>query len=270
MALDSFRRVDFRLNKANDYIPDNFFAKEGDYNGRELVVQITNGSVVTETQGIQLILNWKHLNKGHSGNKYFEELDITKGIYKVSYPTQMLFAGKVSCFITIVDNEKITNTRNFNLKVEAGADGNLIVAENDFSILQQALIQINQYQNQIDAIKADLVNQFDQLHDTQEARLNELYDSEKEEFDYLQANYAPLLQSLQSQFDNVIANVTIDSELIAVRSSGATGKSYDSAGNRIDDVENRQIIKNIDNGEIRVGFLEIENGRPRLRIEEVI
>lgn len=270
MALDSFRRVDFRLNKANDYIPDNFFAKEGDYNGRELVVQITNGSVVTETQGIQMILNWKHLNKGHSGNKYFEGLDITKGIYKVSYPTQMLFAGKVSCFITIVDNEKITNTRNFNLKVEAGADGNLIVAENDFSILQQALIQINQYQNQIDNIKSDLIRQVDELLNTEQTKFDELYENEKEEFDYLQANYAPLLQSLQSQFDNVIANVTVDSELIAVRSSGATGKSYDSAGTRIDDVENRQIIKNIDDGNIRVGFLEVENGRPRLRIEEVI
>ena len=270
MTLENFRRVDLKLNKANDYIPDNFFAKEGDYNGRELVVQITDNCVVTDTTGIQLIFNWQHLGQGHKGSLYFDEIDLSKGIYSVHYPTQMMFVGKVSAFITVVDGNKITNTRNFNLTVGPGGDDSLIVAENDFSILQQALIQINQYQNQIDNIKSDLIRQVDELLNTEQSKFDELYDNEKEEFDYLQANYAPLLQSLQSQFDNVIANVTVDSELIAVRSSGATGKSYDSAGNRIDDVENRQIIKNIDDGNIRVGFLEVENGRPRLRIEEVI
>jgi len=268
--LDNFRRVDFRLNKANDYIPDNFFAKEGDYNGRELVVQITNGSVVTETQGIQLILNWKHLNKGHSGNKYFEELDITKGIYKVSYPTQMLFAGKVSCFITIVDNEKITNTRNFNLKVEAGADGNLIVAENDFSILQQALIQINQYQNQIDNIKSDLIRQVNNMINSEGDRLDQLYDDKKDVFLGLEQNYAPQLQAVLEQFNNAIANLTEDSEVITARTSLATGIDYDSLALMLQAIEKRQVIADIDNNKKYVTYLEVFKGKPRLKVEEVI
>ena len=37
MTLENFRRVDYRLDRANGYIPDNLFAKEGDYNGRELL-----------------------------------------------------------------------------------------------------------------------------------------------------------------------------------------------------------------------------------------
>ena len=160
---------------------------------------------------VQVIFNWKHLQKGHSGNVYFEEEDVVKGKYVVAYPSQMLFAGIVTCYFTVIDGEKITNTKNVTLTVEKGETGELIVAENDFSILQDALIQINQYQNEIDTIKADLINQ-----------VNNIIDTEQDKFDNLEANYAPQLQAVLAQFNDAMANLTIDSEVITARTSLAT------------------------------------------------
>ena len=259
MALDKFRRVDYRIDSANSHALDNFFAKEGDYDGRELCVQITNGGVETDTTGIQLIFNWKHLLKGNSGNRYFSPVDETKGIYTVSYPTQMQFAGLVNAYITIVDNGKITNTRNINLKVEAGADGNLIVAENDFSILQEALMQINMYQNQINTILADIQTSADSLLAT-----------EKAELDALELNYAPQLQAVLSQFNDAMANLTVDSEVITARTSLSTGKGYGTLALILQAIEGRQIVNDLDTNEKYTMTLEVFEGKPRLNIKEVI
>ncbi|SJZ37778.1 BppU family phage baseplate upper protein [Garciella nitratireducens] len=259
MALDNFRRVDIRLDKANAYIPENLFAKEGDYNGRELLIQLTNGGQETDTTGVQVIFNWKHLQKGHSGSTYFQEEDVTKGKYVVAYPTQMLFAGLVTCWFSVVDNGKITNTKNITLTVEKGDNGDLIVAENDFSILQDALIQINQYQNEIDAIKTDLQVQADNLLAT-----------EKAELDDLEANYAPKLQALETQFNDTIENVTVDSEVITARTSLATGISYDTLALILEAIENRQLIHDPVEGKFYIETIEIVDGKEMTKIEEVM
>ena len=259
MSLENFRRVDYRLDRANGYIPDNLFAKEGDYNGRELLVQLTDGGVETDTTGVQMIFNWKHLQKGHSGNVYFEEEDVVKGKYVVAYPSQMLFAGIVTCYFTVIDGEKITNTKNVTLTVEKGETGELIVAENDFSILQQALIQINQYQNQIDNIKSDLIRQVDELLITEQTK-----------FDELESNYAPQLHAVLQQFNDAMANLTQDSEVITARTSLATGINYDTLALILQAIENRQLVRNLDTGKEYTAVLELSSGQPRLKIEEVI
>jgi hypothetical protein len=344
MSLENFRRVDYRLDRANDYIPDNLFAKEGDYDGRELVIQLTNDGTETDTTGVQVIFNWKHLQKGHSGNKYFDEIDLTKGIYKVTYPNEMLFAGYVTSWFTIVDHGKIINTKNnVPLTVEKGETGELIVAENDFTILQQALIQINQYQNEIDTIKQGLIEQIDlfmankeqqltteinqllaqkealideqvalvevsrqniqatdqdlsmqasalinnktdeidqmitakqvlldDLHSLKEEKLDNLYATEKAELDQLEANYAPQLQAVLSQFNDAMANLTIDSEIITARTSLATGVSYDSLALILQAIENRQLFHDMDTGKEYITTFEVSDGQPRLKIEEVV
>lgn len=351
MTLDNFRRVDICIGKANDYIADNLFAKEGDYNGRELVVQITDGAVVVDTTGVQLIFNWKHLSEGHSGALRFEEKDVTKGIYVVAYPSQMLFEGTVACWLTIIDNGKITNTKNITLKVEKGINDELVVAENDFTILQQALIEINMYKNQIDNIKQDLINQIDvfmankevsltqdintllsqkenlideqitlistsrsniqqtegeladraanlisdktqemddlislkqtelddlhvakgakldNLFTSKETKLDDLFISEKAIFDNLEANYAPQLQGVLAQFNDAMANLTIDSEVITARTSLETGKSYNNLNLRLSDIENKNIIEN--NNKKHIIKFEVIEGRPRIKMEEI-
>ena len=154
MALDNFRRIDMQINRANDYQIETQFAKEGDYNGRELVVQITDAGEVSNQNGVSLNLGWHHNSAGNSGLDPFSVVDASKGIFKITYPTEMLIAGDVTASIQILDGEKITLTRNFKITVEKNPiSEDAIVSENSFSVLQEALKTVNGYDGRITGIE---------------------------------------------------------------------------------------------------------------------
>lgn len=160
MSLDKFRRIDMQINRANDYQIETQFVKEGDYNGRELVVQITNAGEVSNQTGVSLNLGWHHEDAGNSGLDPFTVVDASKGIFKITYPTEMLIAGDVTASIQILDGEKITLTRNFKITVEKNPiTEDAIVSENSFTVLQEALKTVSQYDNRISGLetgKADV------------------------------------------------------------------------------------------------------------------
>lgn len=162
MTLDNFRRIDMQMNRANDYQLETQFVKEGDYNGRELVVQITNAGEVSNQTGVSLNLGWHHDNVGNSGLDPFAVVDASKGIFKITYPTEMLIAGDVTATIQVIEDGKITLTRNFKITVEnSPIDEGTIVSENSFTTLQNALKTVNQYDGRLSNLelsKADKSN----------------------------------------------------------------------------------------------------------------
>lgn len=160
MALDKFRRIDMQINRANDYQLETQFAKEGDYNGRELVVQITNAGEVSNQAGVSLNLGWHHDNAGNSGLDPFTVVDVSKGIFKITYPTEMLVAGDVTATIQVIENGKITLTRNFKITVEySPINEDAIVSENSFTVLKNALSTISKYDGKIASLEANKVSQ---------------------------------------------------------------------------------------------------------------
>lgn len=133
-----------QINRANDYQIETQFVKEGDYNGRELVVQITDAGEVSNQSGVSLNLGWKHNSAGNSGLDPFTVVDTSKGIFKITYPTEMLIAGDVTASIQVLESGRITLTRNFKITVENNPiDEGAIVSENSFTVLQEALIKVN-------------------------------------------------------------------------------------------------------------------------------
>lgn len=143
-----------QINRANDYQIETQFAKEGDYNGRELVVQITDAGEVSNQNGVSLNLGWHHNSAGNSGLDPFSVVDASKGIFKITYPTEMLIAGDVTASIQILDGEKITLTRNFKITVEKNPiSEDAIVSENSFSVLQEALKTVNGYDGRIAGVE---------------------------------------------------------------------------------------------------------------------
>ena len=139
-----------QINRANDYQIETQFVKEGDYNGRELVVQITNAGEVSNQNGVSLNLGWQHNSAGNSGLDPFKVVDVSKGIFKITYPTEMLIAGDVTASIQILDGDKITLTRNFKITVEKNpVTEDAIVSENSFTVLQEALKTVNKYDSRI-------------------------------------------------------------------------------------------------------------------------
>ncbi|MEH7490825.1 SGNH/GDSL hydrolase family protein [Neobacillus niacini] len=162
MALTKFRSVDIRLDKANDFFMSSQFAKVGEYNGRDLIVQVTDGGIEKDQTGVQLNFGWYHEQKKNRGLMPFTVVDITKGIFKASYPAEMLIEGTVVGVIQIVENGKITPTRNFRITVESNPiDEETIVVENNFSILQDAIIKANNLESnyvvRIDEVNANLL-----------------------------------------------------------------------------------------------------------------
>lgn len=258
--LENFRKLRITLSRANEAVYRKIIAKEGDVNGRELEVQLINNGIVEDLSAINLRLDWKNLTAGNSGMHTFEAVDKSKGLFKISYPPSMLNKGSVTASIAIMEGSKrITNTRNFTIIVEkSGVDAQTVIASDDFQALNDALIQINKYQAQIDGIKADIRADADDLIESERIRIGKILDE-----------IEPRLDGLESQLDDAISNVTVDSEVITARSSTATGKNYTTLSNRLDDTEETNLLKNLDTNKKSIISLEIKNGQPRLRMEEI-
>ena len=158
---DSFYYQPVQIDTINTRVNADLFAKEGDANGRGMVVQITENGIIKDTTGITLRLQWSHISVGVSGFTDFEVVDATKGLYKLVYPTSMLHRGRVEAFIRITDNGTLSGTRNLLITVErmVGSD-ETIEASDDFSALQSALTKLSIWEatisGKVDAWEVDM------------------------------------------------------------------------------------------------------------------
>lgn len=141
---DSFYYQELRIDTINTRVFADLIAKEGDANGRGLLVTLTENGLVKNTTGIALNLKWEHTSVGNQGLDNFEAVDLSKGLYKITYPTEMLNRGKVRAFIQIVDSGKLAGVRNVEITVDRGVGDDTAIASSDsFTALAQALIDVN-------------------------------------------------------------------------------------------------------------------------------
>lgn len=143
MSLDNFRSDFRKIDKINQSYIEPLYAKQGDYNGRDLIVQITDGGEVKDQTGVTLNLGWKHESIGNSGLEPFSVLDVSQGMFKVSYPTELLNPGRVSGVIQIIEDGKIGHTFNVTIVVDKNPiDETAVVSDNAFTTLQDALLRV--------------------------------------------------------------------------------------------------------------------------------
>ena len=141
---DEFYYQPIRIDTINTRVYADIVAKEGDANGRGLLVTLTENGLMKDTTGIALNLKWEHTSVGNQGLDNFEAVDLSKGLYKITYPTEMLNRGKVRAFIQIIDSGKLAGTRNIEIAVDRGVGDDTAIASSDsFSALAQALIDVN-------------------------------------------------------------------------------------------------------------------------------
>lgn len=148
MALDTFRRIDIILDTANDRVDwqTPLDANTGEYNSRNLRVQLTNGGVV-EPQKADLYFGFRHVETGNNGVYPMKRVDANQGIYEVYYPSEMLSAaGSVICAIKIVedsDGRHINKTANFTVDVKKSViDDNMEIAENSLRVFDKVLLDV--------------------------------------------------------------------------------------------------------------------------------
>ena len=232
---DSFYYQPVQIDTINTRVNADLFAKEGDANGRGMVVQITENGIIKDTTGITLRLQWSHLSVGASGFTEFEVVDATKGLYKLIYPTSMLHRGRVEAFIRITDNGILSGTRNLSITVErmVGSD-ETIEASDDFSALQTALTRLSVWEGTISG-KVDIWEA--DMEATKQLYIDTLTDAE--------AAYPQELVSLGSQLaevdnrvDGVVTSagnyyvkcLSTDTGALLVVTSGATVGQINLAG----------------------------------------
>ena len=161
---DEFYYQPIRIDTINTRVFADLVAKEGDANGRGLLVTLTENGLSKDTTGVALNLKWEHTSVGNQGLDNFEAVDLSKGLYKITYPTEMLNRGKVRAFIQIIDSGKLAGTRNIEITVDRGVgDDTAIVSSNSFTALAQALIDVNSNNS---ALSARILSVEQQLTET--------------------------------------------------------------------------------------------------------
>jgi len=144
MAIDKFRQADITLDKANGYISADNFGVEGDYNGRELLVQITNNGVVEDQRGLKLNLGWFNAGAKNNGLNSFSEVDASQGLYKVRFDKEMMNAGNVSATIQIIDDASVIYSKPFAIKIgDNPIKADIVIASDSFTALNEALLAVN-------------------------------------------------------------------------------------------------------------------------------
>lgn len=159
MALDDFRRTDLIIDKATQRIDWQapLRAVQGEYNGRSLRVQLTNNGIV-EPQTAQLLFGFYCAVNHKEGVYDMTAVDLSKGIYEVFYPSDMLLEyGTVACTIKIIENagsseneSHITILDGISVEVaENPISGQAEVAENSIRVFDKALIDISAHERRI-------------------------------------------------------------------------------------------------------------------------
>ena len=202
---DEFYYQPLRIDTINTRVYADLLAKEGDANGRGLLVTLTENGLMKDTTGIALNLKWEHTSVGNQGLDNFDAVDLSKGLYKITYPTEMLNRGKIRAFIQIIDSGKLAGTRNIEITVDRGVGDDTAIASGDsFSALASALIEVQSWNDRIDVVEQGFIDKANNLDATYPTRLVSVEQqlADKASLSQLSQVASPLVASLTSQMTN--------------------------------------------------------------------
>lgn len=145
MTLEDFKRVaDIVWDKANKQIYKTIMAKSGDSAGRRMRVQVVNAGLIEDLTGCALNLGWKTKDGVHKGLDAFTVIDITHGLFEITYTTGMLSnVGKLDATLQLVDTVGVIESDNFEINVvRSPIDADSIASTDSFSALATALVDV--------------------------------------------------------------------------------------------------------------------------------
>ena len=183
-----FKAFTINMKSLDQEIEDPIIAGAGDANGRTLRIIFTQEAAAQLTEDCGIYLSWKHLQKKNcTGLNNFKKVKDNPAIYEISYPRSMLHEGDVLCCIKIVDEISIVNSVNFVVHVLSDPnDGSNFVVSDDYSIFQQAIIDLKntskKAEEQLENQKKEFENIKNDFSDMQ-FKIEEAYEKSSEAYD---------------------------------------------------------------------------------------
>lgn len=147
------RRVTLNLKSFDQDIPDPIVAGAADANGRTFRIIFDQEAEAQMTPNTKVYLSWYHKQKQVKGYNIFKQISsFDPIIWEISWPRTMLYEGDVLCCIELVDDISIIQSQNFIVHVLSDPnDGSNFVVSDDYSIFQQAVIELNSLSGQMQA-----------------------------------------------------------------------------------------------------------------------
>lgn len=175
----------------------------GDANGRTFRIIFTQEAADMFTSDTKVYLKWRHQQLNVRGYNVFAHVQgdgsccFVPPIWEIHWPKAMLHEGDVLCRIEVVDDISIAPSTNFVVHVLADPDdGSNFVVSDDYSIFQQAVIDMNSAADKALSQLEDQEKEFDAMRqefdgmkgDIQKAldRANESYDMAKDALEQIE------------------------------------------------------------------------------------
>lgn len=152
-------------------IDDPVIAGGGDANGRTFRIIFTQEAAAQFTPETKVYLKWRHQQLNIRGYNVFTNVtqDNSPQVWEIHWPKAMLHEGDVLCCIEIVDEISIAPSTNFIVHVLSDPDdGSNFVVSDDYSIFNQAVIDMNSIAEKADQQFQEHKEQFDNMVNTME------------------------------------------------------------------------------------------------------
>lgn len=235
MALENFLiDADIHWDRAGKEL----YEKPEARTGRIMRVQVTNRGLVEDLTGFTLNLGWKStIDETKFGLDAFDAVDANKGIFEIEYASGMLTnIGTLKCALQLVPAVGNTvESNNFVITVSRSAvDAEAIQSETSFTALTTALVEVNGWNDRIDAVEADFIARANNLEATYPQELVSI-NAQLADIENTKAEQSALLVE-KARIDTLIAlpeGTTINDARLEDITIGEDGNTYPSPGNAV-------------------------------------
>lgn len=157
------------MKSLDQQIPSPVLVGAGDANGRTFRIIFTQEAADMFTQYTKVYLKWYHQSEKTRGYNVFcknkaEEDFLSPQVWEMKFPRMMLYEGDVLCTIELVDDVSISASSPFLIHVTADPyDGSQFCGTDDFSVFQQAVIDMNSMTEKASQQFEDYAQRFTQM-----------------------------------------------------------------------------------------------------------
>lgn len=178
------KSIVLNLKSLDQDIEDPIVAGAGDANGRSLRIIFTQEAAAQFTENTKIYLKWCHQQLNIKGLNVFKQIkEDNPPIWEIYWPRNMLHEGDVLCNIELVDEISITSSVNFIVHVLSDPnDGSNFVVSDDYSVFQQAIIDLTVTNN----------------------LAKEQLEEQKQEFEQMKNDFAEMQEKVDTAYDNSI------------------------------------------------------------------